>query len=139
MSETKYDNPLVAGFGTATADEPPLPAQQHLDAVDGEKVAPVVRVQENTGAIHDLDAGGEESDKEPLGGGPLHTGEGSGDGAASPEDLVAEGDYEAKGVTKEHLEDEIDARNEGRDEADKISKSGNKSDLIARLREDDEQ
>jgi hypothetical protein len=52
--------------------------------------------------------------------------------------LVEDGDYEAKGVTKAHLEDEIDRRNEDRDESEHISKSGSKADLVKRLQEDDE-
>jgi hypothetical protein len=32
MSEQQFDNPLVVPFGSASADNPPLPAQQHIDA-----------------------------------------------------------------------------------------------------------
>jgi hypothetical protein len=124
MSDTKYDNPLVAGFGTATAEDPPLPAAQHLDATDGHKVNAPIDVQERSGRTHRLDAAGEE------------TGDGGG-GDGDAEDSVADGDYEAKGVTKAHLEDEIDRRNQGREDADKISKSGSKGDLVKALQADD--
>lgn len=124
MSDTKYDNPLVAGFGTATAEDPPLPAQQHLDATDGYKVNAPIQVQEGSGRTHLLDAAGEEVDPD-------------GSDAPDGEDSVADGDYESKGVTKAHLEAEIDRRNQGREDGDKISKSGSKADLVKALQADD--
>lgn len=125
MTDTeKWDNPRVAGFGTATAEDPPLPAQQHLDATGGEKQASIDVQEGGTGRVHRVSASGEHEDD---------GGEDDGEGA----DLVADGDYEAKGVTKAHLEAEIDRRNEGRDEADKISKTGNKGELIKALQADD--
>lgn len=124
MSAKDFDNPRVAGFGTATAEEPPLPAQQHLDATDGEKVNGTLSVQEyGSGKVHEVAADGS------------HTGSGGDDEEVAQ--AIEDGDYEAKGVTKAHLEDEIDRRNEGRDDADKISKSGNKGDLVKALQADD--
>lgn len=46
-----FKNKLVAGFGTATADEPPYPAQEHLDCTDGDKIGNVeTRVEPNVTA-----------------------------------------------------------------------------------------
>lgn len=130
MGTRDYDNPLVAGFGTATAEAPPLPAQQHLDATDGEKVAPVVSTQEyGSGKIHQV-----ASDGEHVGSGAAGADE---DDYDSPEDAVAERAYNARGVTVDHLKAEIDARNEERDEDSQISKDGKKADLIAALQADD--
>jgi hypothetical protein len=60
--EQDWDNPLVVGFGTATAEAPPYPAQQHLDATDGEVVNPPVTVIENNGAAHTVAADGSHVD-----------------------------------------------------------------------------
>ena len=46
------------------------------------------------------------------------------------------GDYESQTVAE--LREEIKARNEGRDDADRVSGDGNKADLIAALVADDE-
>lgn len=137
MSTTTKDwqNPLVAGFGTATAEEPPFPAQQHLDQTDGEKVNGTIDVIEHGyGTVHTVDATGEHTD---------HTGDGSGGegeefaGYDSAEDAIDDGEYGAKGVTKAHLEAEIDRRNKDREESAKVSKSGNKDALIKALEADD--
>jgi len=136
MSDTErtldYDNPQVAGFGTATAENPPFPAQQHLDAWDGEKGATVVVQEGGSGKMHAIAPDGEHVDH------PGDDGDDEPDGEVEPEDAVAERNYEAKGVTKAHLEDEIDRRNETRAPEAQISKSGNKADLIAALKADDE-
>lgn len=128
MSAKDFDNPLVAGFGTATAEAPPLPAQQHLDATDGNKVAPPVTVQEyGSGKVHEVDSAGDH-----VGGG------GAAQTSAESAEAIANGDYEAKGVTRPDLEAEIDRRNAERGEDDQISKSGNKGDLVAALQADDD-
>ena len=46
------------------------------------------------------------------------------------------GDYESQTVAE--LREEIKARNEGRDDADRVSGDGNKADLVAALVADDE-
>lgn len=56
----------------------------------------------------------------------------------SPEAKIAAGEYDAKGVTKDHLLAEINKRNEGREEADQIPTDGKKDDLIAALEADDD-
>ncbi len=64
------------------------------------------------------------------------------DGAFDTESDTGDGDgdgddgYESQTVGE--LKDEIDSRNEGRDEGDKLSRSGNKSDLVETLEADDE-
>lgn len=63
MSENAdWSNPLVVGFGTATAEEPPFPAQQHLEATDGEVVNPPHTVSEADGSVHTVAADGEHVD-----------------------------------------------------------------------------
>lgn len=52
---------------------------------------------------------------------------------------IEDGDYEAKGVTAKLLQDEIDRRNEEREDDDKIVPDGTKkADLIAALQADDD-
>lgn len=56
---------------------------------------------------------------------------------ADPDGNDEDNDYDEMSVAE--LRDEIDRRNEGRDEDDRIHVTGTKADLIDRLIEDDEQ
>lgn len=110
MAPTATDNPIAVGFGTATAEEPPFPAQQHLDAIGG---------RENL-VYHDASLGE---------GGQVEYG-GDGDDAGLP------ASYDE--WSHKQLQAEIDERNTERDADGQINRNGSKVDLAGRLREDDE-
>lgn len=55
----------------------------------------------------------------------------------NPGAWASEGDGSEGDMTKAELQAEIDARNEARDDADKISRNGNKAELQAALAADD--
>jgi hypothetical protein len=67
---------------------------------------------------------------------PKDVAEQIGDHAWQDDDLEARDSY--AGLSASELKSEIKARNEGREEADKLSASGSKEELAARLLADDE-
>lgn len=79
---------------------------------------------------------------------PSDAGSGAGDGAGGPDDGAGDGgddsgdgetaDYsDAEAWSYRDLQEEIKARNEGKDEADHISAAGSREELEQRLRDDD--
>lgn len=95
-----------------------------------EYTIPVSALQDGVHEV--LDKPATSTDGQPLA--PKYTPEALGDAASDvpPTELPPYGDRKVK-----ELEAEIDARNEGRDEDELISKSGNKPDLVAALEADD--
>lgn len=75
---------------------------------------------------HDRNAGRDDLDAQKFGSEFKDDGD---DDRLSPDDYADAG--------KKALQAEVDARNEGRSDEDKISRSGSKSDLVERLEEDD--